>query len=361
MVVVERVDANHLPASSSCLCDWCLAQETEDSHRFSCCLPLRTTGTLRSRSIPSLPRLSHENPDDLLLNLSCVVLTPAQGQPRALSNFVRDEGGAAAAATSGLAKSGSGSKEDEEEAEGADAEGAPRWLWRGPGPPSLWYALEMSGREVGASMEVRLSVNSSAPLTTAAAVAASLSAHGGAGSPSAWHMGPRFSSPVGGSGGDAGGGGGGAPVVRSVPVEDSSSMNLSVAMRVGALPVVDPNGERKNNDLCVFCIRSVPLFAGYEFLSDGITRGPSNFFLWGGGVRLDILVVFTCSRVGSHGVGRTVKRASGCERCLVDVPKAGRARAVDPCFDYRGLVSGCSNRQRVPRSAVACLWLYLAT
>lgn len=162
-----------------------------------------------------------------------------------MSNFVRDEGGAAAA-VAGLSKSGSKKEEEEEEARGADAEEAPRWLWRGPGPPSLWYALEMSGREVGASMEIRLSVNSSAPLTTAAAAAAaSLSAHGGAGSPSAWHMGPRFSPPSGGGGGDAGGGGGGALVVQSVPVEDASSMNLSVAMRVGALPVVDPNGERK--------------------------------------------------------------------------------------------------------------------
>ncbi|CAN0551172.1 unnamed protein product, partial [Ectocarpus sp. 12 AP-2014] len=159
-----------------------------------------------------------------------------EGQPRALSNFVRDEGGAAAA-VAGLSKSGSKEEEGGGGGGGTDAEQAPRWLWRGPGPPSLWYALEMSGREVGASMEIRLSVNSSAPLTTAAA---SLSAHGGAGSPSAWHMGPRFSSP---SGGDAGGGGSGAPVVQSVPVEDASSMNLSVAMRVGALPVVDPNGE----------------------------------------------------------------------------------------------------------------------
>ncbi|CAN0469829.1 unnamed protein product, partial [Ectocarpus sp. 8 AP-2014] len=100
----------------------------------------------------------------------------------------------------------------------------------------------MSGREVGASMEIRLSVNSSAPLmtTATAAAAASLSAHG---SPSAWHMGPRFSSP---SGGDAGGGGGGAPV------EDASSMNLSVAMRVGALPVVDPNGTAREGTVVLW-------------------------------------------------------------------------------------------------------------
>ncbi|CAM9729687.1 unnamed protein product, partial [Ectocarpus fasciculatus] len=175
-----------------------------------------------------------------------------EGQPRALSNFVRDEGGAAAAAVAaGLAKSGS----KEEKGGAADAQEAPRWLWRGPGPPSLWYALEMSGREVGASMEVRLSVNSSAPLTTAAAAAsaASLSAHGGAGSPSAWHMGPKFMSPSGGGGGDARGEGGvGAPVVRSVPVEDASSMNLSVAMRVGALPVVDPNGTAREGTVILW-------------------------------------------------------------------------------------------------------------
>lgn len=93
-------------------------------------------------------------------------------------------------------------------------------------------------------MEVRLSVNSSAPL---AAVPQGRGAGGG--SPTAWHMGPD-PSPAAGRGEDTGGGGeegqqnaASSSVYPSLALEDASSMNLSVAMRVGALPVIDPNGE----------------------------------------------------------------------------------------------------------------------
>lgn len=165
--------------------------------------------------------------------------TLPQGQPQALSNFVRDEGGAASAAGAAEGGAAAGS-------EGGG--GASRWLWRGPSPPSLWYALEMSGREVGASMEVRLSVNSSAPLTAVPQGAGGVAG----GSPTAWRMGPDSSPAVGGGRESAGSGGEEGREVASPPlppaypslaVEDVSSMNLSVAMRVGALPVIDPNGE----------------------------------------------------------------------------------------------------------------------
>lgn len=143
--------------------------------------------------------------------------TETQGRPQVLSNFVRDEDGAAArvgAGTKGGAvrrrellrdgghpplaasttgdgivgrRSGGGlashgepaaaaatarpalslgegrqledAKQEEKGAEEEEKEedaAAARWLWKGPGPPSLWYALEMSGREVGASMQVKL-------------------------------------------------------------------------------------------------------------------------------------------------------------------------------------------------------------
>lgn len=53
-------------------------------------------------------------------------------------------------------------KEAEGVAGGTDGNGGEggleqKWLWRGPRPPSLWYTLDMSGREVGASMEIKLS------------------------------------------------------------------------------------------------------------------------------------------------------------------------------------------------------------
>lgn len=171
-----------------------------------------------------------------------------QGQPQALSNFVRDEGGAstaAAAGTAAAAAAAGGGGSEGGGGEGTGGEGAPRWLWRGPGPPSLWYALEMSGREVGASMEVRLSVNSSAP----AAAAAAFSGPGRGGSPTAWHMGPGLTAASGAADDERGPGGGEAQGLASAypsaNIEDASSMNLSVAMRVGALPVIDPNGETK--------------------------------------------------------------------------------------------------------------------
>lgn len=95
-------------------------------------------------------------------------------------------------------------------------------------------------------MEVRLTVNSSAPLTTAATAGASSLPRGRGGSPSAWHMGPGLSS-VEVHDGDGGEGGKAAasldPSADTAAIEAASSMNLSVAMRVGALPVVDPSGE----------------------------------------------------------------------------------------------------------------------
>lgn len=92
-------------------------------------------------------------------------------------------------------------------------------------------------------MEVRLSVNSSAPL------AAAPQGWGGAagGSPTAWHMGSDVYPAVAGGDGTGSGGGQGQKAASfpypSLAVEAASSMNLSVAMRVGALPVIDPNGE----------------------------------------------------------------------------------------------------------------------
>ena len=93
-------------------------------------------------------------------------------------------------------------------------------------------------------MAVRLSVNSSAPLT-----AAPQGLGAARGLPSAWRMGAD-PSPAAGIGGDTGVGGGdegqkaaSSFVYPSLALEDASSMNLSVAMRVGALPVIDPNGE----------------------------------------------------------------------------------------------------------------------
>eukprot|EP00903_Cladosiphon_okamuranus_P013676 g12737.t1 len=188
--------------------------------------------------------------------------TVREGQPRALSNFVRDEGGVAAAA-------GFGSSSKEGEGSESEEGGTPRWLWRGPSAPSLWYALEMSGREVGASMEVRLSVNSSAPLVSAGAGVASQQGQGrrgagGGGSPTGWHMGPDPSPVSAGGGEDAGGGGGGgegqkataasSSVYPSLAIEDAASMNLSVAMRVGALPVIDPNGTAREGTVVLWTV-----------------------------------------------------------------------------------------------------------
>eukprot|EP00904_Undaria_pinnatifida_P004430 jgi/Undpi1/13989/HiC_scaffold_9.g03640.m1 len=136
---------------------------------------------------------------------------------------------------------------------GGDDEGkSAEWRWRGPSPPSLWYTLEMSGREVGASMEVRLSVNSSAPLSSGS-YPSSLSL----GSPSPWHMGPGSLTPP--------------------PSSPALPLNMSVAMRVGALPVVDANGVAREGTWVLWTADALSEPAEWSQSGDeGVGRGKTS-------------------------------------------------------------------------------------